>query len=479
LDGFTHRGVVEGFYGTPYSHADRVWLIQRIGAWGMNRYLYAPKDDPRHRVEWRSAYSAEQMREFAELVGLGAGAGVDVGFALSPGLSIEYSSREDVAALERKFLAFREIGSRFFGLALDDVPGHLVHEADRDAFDCLAEAHVSLAHSVADALGADATLCLVPTDYLGCEPTEYLEELGEKLDPGIQVGWTGRTVVSPEVRSDEARKRAATLRRKLLLWDNYPVTDGPMRPMLHLGPYLGRDAALPEHLSGVLLNPMEHAHASGVALRTAADFLRDPGAYHPEQAWSRAIEELGAGAAGTFADFARGHRFSVLAPEDRDRPLEEAFASLRDAVESGADAGEELSALRRLLKARLDAADRLRGDLEDQELSSELEPWLAAHHDETRRMNAAVDLLEILCSGASRLAKVMGFFVLEGKLTRITTAPVASYGARRLLYPQLLSLRDDAAGFGPDPALIRNRCLSDEFLDFAEQRALLSLQTPA
>src|SRR5258706_10868738 len=50
MEGFVHRGIIEGFYGPPYSHADRLWLIDKLGAWGLNRYVYAPKDDPLHRV---------------------------------------------------------------------------------------------------------------------------------------------------------------------------------------------------------------------------------------------------------------------------------------------------------------------------------------------------------------------------------------------------------------------------------------------
>ena len=60
---FIHRGVIEGFYGPPYVHADRLWLIERLGAWGMNRYVYAPKDDPLHRAEWRSPYGETTLAE--------------------------------------------------------------------------------------------------------------------------------------------------------------------------------------------------------------------------------------------------------------------------------------------------------------------------------------------------------------------------------------------------------------------------------
>lgn len=464
--------MVEGFYGPPWSHADRCWLVERIGSWGMNRYVYAPKDDPLHRAEWRTPYPTGKLREFAELIEIGARAGVDVGFAVSPGLSITYADAADRAALAAKYASFRELGARFFALTVDDVPAQLVHEADRAAFPSLAAAHVGLAHGVAEAIGPEATLWLVPTEYVATEPTAYLEELGLTLDPAIEVGWTGRTVVSPTIEAAEARARSATLRRPLLVWDNAPVSDGPMRAMLHLGPYLGRDPDLTASVCGALLNPMELAHASAVMLRTAADQLASPASYDAEVSWARAVEELGAGAPAAFRTFARAHRFSALAPEDRDAEVESAWSALRGAIEGRGPVTSELSALRALLGERLRAADALRADLSDRALAAEIEPWLTAHHDETRRMAAALDLLATLASDASRFHRALALLGFEGRLSRIPTASVASYGPRRVVYPQLVGMREDSAGFGADPVLYRDLCLADEIVRFAEDLAL-------
>jgi hypothetical protein len=71
---------------------------------------------------------------------------------------------------------------------------------------------------------------------------------------------------------------------------------------------------------------------------------------------------------------------------------------------------------------------------------------------------------------------VFAFFHLEGKLTRIAPAAVASYGPRRVLYPQLGSLRDDQAQFGADQALFLGRCLADEVVALAEEVALARLR---
>jgi hyaluronoglucosaminidase len=478
MSDFIHRGVIEGFYGPPYSHADRLWLIERLGAWGMNRYVYAPKDDPLHRAQWRTPYASSTMDEFAALVQRGQSAGVEVGFAISPGLTIEYASAADLRALQSKFLSFHALGARFFCLALDDVPTVLMHAGDQARFGSLATAHVHLAQAVADALGAESTLWLVPTDYVGVEPTDYLEVLGCELAPSIEIGWTGRTVLSPTITAAEAARRAATLRRRLLVWDNIPVADGPMRPMLHLGPYAGRDAALAEHVSGFMLNPMVQARPSGIALRTAADYMRAPHAYDREASWRAALAELGEGAVEAFAVFAAAHRFSPQLPDDRDPDVETALAALRSALDGRGESGTVLAELRRLIDARVVAAETLRAGLVDRKLAEQIEPWLAAHHSESERMAAALDLLEVLCADAAPMQQVFALFRLEGMLTRIAPAAVASYGPRRVLYPQLGSMRDDGAAFGTDPALILDRCLADELVALAERMALARLSAP-
>jgi hyaluronoglucosaminidase len=450
-------------------------MIERLGAWGMNRYVYAPKDDPLHRAQWRTPYPADAVREFAELIECGRSVGVEVGFAISPGLTIEYGAAADVAALQQKFRAFHELGARWFCLALDDVPTSLLHAGDQNRFGSLAAAHVALAHAVAEALG-DSTLWLVPTDYVGTAGTDYLDVLGSELAPAIEVGWTGRTVISPTIPAAEAAQRAATLRRRLLVWDNVPVNDGPMRPMLHLGPYIGRPADLAEHASGLLLNPMVQARASAVAVRTAADYMRDPRGYDPAAAWRDAVAELGAGAVDAFGVFGAAHRFSPLLPDDRDSELEAAVDALRAALRGGGSPAPALAALRPLVDARLTAAETVRAELTDRRLAAEIEPWLAAHHIESERVGAALDLLETLCADTAPMQQVFAFFHLEGKLTRIAPAAVASYGPRRVLYPQLGAMQDDRAQFSGDPALFRDRCLADEFVALAEEMALARLR---
>ena len=467
---FRHRGIVEGFYGRPWAHADRLWWVDRLAQLGMNTYVIAPKDDPLQRQRWRDPYPPEEWARFGELVRRGRGGGVEVGFALSPGLSIRYEDAADVATLVEKLRAFAALGSRFLALCVDDVPTELVHAEDRAAFGSLAAAHVALAHAVRAVLGPEVVLWLVPTDYAGNEGSPYLEELGAKLDPAIEVGWTGRTTVPPTVRADEAHARAALLRRKVLLWDNVPVSDGPMRTLLHLVPYCGREPGLADHASGVLLNPMQHARASYVTVAGAAAFLADPARFDAETAWQGAVRSLGAGAEDAFETFALAHRFSPLTPTDRDPPLEAAWTHFRRGQTS-----DFRSQLRALVDARVAAGDALRSGLDDRRLLAELEPWLAGHERESRRIAAALDLLDTLAGAGDSLAKALAWIRCEGRLTTNAPAVTTSFGPRRVLYPQLTGLAAGTARFGSDPALFRNRCLADEIVDFAAESALAAV----
>lgn len=58
-----YRGVVEGFYGTPWSHEVRMSLIDIYGKYKMNAYLYGPKDDPYHSCpNWRLPYPEKKPK---------------------------------------------------------------------------------------------------------------------------------------------------------------------------------------------------------------------------------------------------------------------------------------------------------------------------------------------------------------------------------------------------------------------------------
>ncbi len=64
-----YRGVVEGFYGTPWSHQARLSQLKFYGKNKMNTYIYGPKDDPYHSApNWRLPYPDKEAAQLQELV---------------------------------------------------------------------------------------------------------------------------------------------------------------------------------------------------------------------------------------------------------------------------------------------------------------------------------------------------------------------------------------------------------------------------
>lgn len=260
------KGIIEGFYGRPWTWQERVELCQWCAARGMTDYLYAPKDDPLHRQQWRDLYPQDWLTGFSRFT---EQAGVRVGFAISPGLSIDYRSSTDRTALLDKIRQVLDQGVQVVGLLLDDI----------DVRPGLGEDHADLTAWLRGALPEDCLLLLTPTIYTGVEPTPYLDALARGVPPEVPIAWTGWTVVADQLTATEARLRAAALGgRPPLVWDNYPANDMIMADRLHLGPLRGRDPLLAEACWGYLANPMNQPRASRPALASIAAWLdgQDP-----------------------------------------------------------------------------------------------------------------------------------------------------------------------------------------------------------
>jgi hyaluronoglucosaminidase len=283
---------VEGFYGAPWNHQDRLEMLRFEGQHGMNVYYYAPKDDPYHRKLWREPYPPEQMKQLDELVSTARAGFVDFCFAISPGLSMVYSSEEDFSKLTAKLASVGKLGVSCFALFLDDVPPELQSPQDRERFPTLAQAHASLINKLDGHLKSqskDNRLVVTPTTYTNeWGSRDYIRELGSAVNEDVAIVWTGPEVASPAITVAQAREWSEWLRRKPLVWDNFPVNDGrPWR--VHLGPLRGRDANLPDAIRGVFSNPMNQPRASMLPLETIADYLWNPAAYDPERSLKKAV----------------------------------------------------------------------------------------------------------------------------------------------------------------------------------------------
>ncbi len=380
---FAVRGVVEGFYGVPWSHDARVDAITFLASRGLNAYVYAPKDDAKHRAAWREPYDDEELDRFRALAAHAERHGVQFGFAISPGLDMTYAADDDRAALYDKLSPLVDAGVPWFLLLVDDIsmrPG-------------LAAEHADLASWLWQRLRTardDVAMALCPTEYVGTRPSPYLSVLGAGMPADVDIMWTGPTVCSPEINADDALAWAEALGdRRVIVWDNYPVNDAPMANSLHLGPYRGRDAKLVDVVAGVLCNPMTQPRASLVALSTAMQFLTAPDDYDEAAAWSRAIDDVGGDRAQPLAVLARACADSAVASPDE---LE--LARLVDELEQEVDGPGWISTVEKIA-AELRAARSLpdafaAGDA----LGAELAPWADAARREAEAGLAALRLIQ-------------------------------------------------------------------------------------
>ena len=58
------NSLAAGFYGCPWTTHQRKSLFERMQEFHLDTYLYAPKDDCKHRMYWRDLYSVEEAGMF-------------------------------------------------------------------------------------------------------------------------------------------------------------------------------------------------------------------------------------------------------------------------------------------------------------------------------------------------------------------------------------------------------------------------------
>ncbi|MFN0066632.1 MAG: beta-N-acetylglucosaminidase domain-containing protein [Limisphaerales bacterium] len=290
--------MIEGFYGPPWSLAEREELLAALPGWGLDTYLYGPKDDLHHRARWREPYAAAEAAGLASLIAGCAVRGVRFFYALGPGLDLRFGDDADRERLRARLAQLLDLGGRHFALLFDDIPDRM-RDADRERFGSFAAAQADVANGLLAFVrgrAPDARLLFCPTPYCGRMTAAglggagYLETLGRALHPDFGVFWTGPEIISREITVAHVREVASRLRRKPVIWDNLHADDYDGRRVF-LGPYAGRPPELRAEVAGILTNPNTEHAVNHVALRTLGDWLHAGEAWEPRAAYLRALGE--------------------------------------------------------------------------------------------------------------------------------------------------------------------------------------------
>ena len=384
------RGVVEGFYGTPWSHQARLSLIDFYGRYKMNTYIYGPKDDPYHSSpDWRKPYPEDEAADIKELVEACRANYVDFVWAIHPGQDIKWNE-EDYAALVAKFEDMYALGVRAFAIFFDDISGDGANPYRQvELLNRLGEEFVKVKGDV-------APLIICPTDYnrSWANPTERgsLAVYGRELDSSVRVFWTGDYVCS-DLTPATLEWVGTRIQRPALYWWNFPVTDY-CRHIVMQGLVYGLDQTLTaENLCGFVSNPMEHAEASKLALYGVADYTWNIEDYDPHANWERGLGVLAGEDAGeAYRTFAI-HSCDTESGYRRDESWETEVFDFDDYTQQQYDA--LLEEFRRVEAAPEEMAE----NCSNEALMRELSPWLEEFGKLGARGVRTLELIKVFESG--------------------------------------------------------------------------------
>ncbi|MBB3780051.1 hyaluronoglucosaminidase [Xanthomonas campestris] len=392
------RGTIEGFYGAPWSMADRSKHIEFLARSKANTFIYSPKDDPYARDRWREAYPAATLKALGKLAATARRNHVDFVYAISPGPTVCFSDPADAKALLRKFDAFRALGVRSFYVALDDIEYTKWNcERDKTTFGASGAQAAGIAQSYllnlvqADLVArhdASSELIMVPTEYYDAKESPYKEALRKHLDPKIVVQWTGTDVVPPAISIPDARAATKAFGRKTLLWDNYPVNDFETSAgRLLMAPYARREAGLSAELSGIVSNPMNQEVPSRVAVMGLTAFAWNDTGYDAQRTWHAAARDLAGGDAQVTAALLTFFDTQHLAPTFGSQPWQEQAPRLKAVLDhvretialgDAAARSQAIAELARTADAFAAAPQIIRTGVADKGFAEQSRPWLEA-----------------------------------------------------------------------------------------------------
>jgi hypothetical protein len=296
---------IRGLKGLWWAGIDKYYkAVEWMPKHGMNWLMLCYTAYPESGKDWRQDYTPQHLAEMRELVTRGNDRGVTICLSFNPGIwskpPLEHSSEADYQAAWRKVKAAHDIGIYWIGLCLDDIHRALT-PADQEKYGTLQAAQVDFTNRLwrdMQALTPRPHLIFCPSVYFTADMLkhqDYINYVGEKLDPQIDIFWTGPGVVYSSITTADCAQEEKWLRRKPFIWDNYPVnymfgqTDRPWRPIL--APLDGRYKELPAATAGILFTPMMQWEVIEIPLVSVADYLRDPRGYDPSREKARILAE--------------------------------------------------------------------------------------------------------------------------------------------------------------------------------------------
>ena len=177
------------------------------------------------RSRWREIHTQSELDQLSSLSSHYHANQLRWGLGLSPlGLGESYTAA-DRRQLLAKVASLNELQPDVLCILFDDIRGDI---------DGLAARQLEITADIMAASSACQHI-VCPTYYsfdpvleevFGAMPEAYLHQLGAGLPAEVEVFWTGAKVISEQYTAEDIEPVADILRRKPVIWDNYPVNDG-------------------------------------------------------------------------------------------------------------------------------------------------------------------------------------------------------------------------------------------------------------
>ena len=316
------RGIIEGYYGVPYSAEVTKDLFRFMARYKMNTYMYGAKSDSYHSRYWAEPYPVEitehqkkigyltqdMMKDIAETATANK---VNFIWAIHPGKAFaDPDNKEVIDKIMEKFLCMYNLGVREFGLFVDDVG---VPSEDNIMALC-AENLTKLQNRIDEKWnrpGAAPEDMVNPLHYVpqlyaySWVPEERAQKFFESLSSTpkkVNIYITGCNVWSvPNNQDLETVEK--WLGRKVSWWWNYPCNDQDMTKIFTADTYTNfRDethilnlSRLEENLKGantVIINPMQQGELSKIPLFGVACYTWNNSDFNNDKNWIAATDAV-------------------------------------------------------------------------------------------------------------------------------------------------------------------------------------------
>ena len=411
-----NRGFIEGYYGNPWSNADRAELMRYGGDLKLTQYFFAPKDDPYHNKKWRELYPEEKLAEIRELARVGNQNKTRYVWTIHPFMNnrIRFGNdadyQKDLETIKAKFTQLMDVGVREFGILADDAPSPVggynsYNRLMKDMTDWLTEKQATY-------VGLRKEMIFVPGQYWGNGREDELKSLNENLPSSTSMTLTGGKIwgeVSENFLSNLKNNLTAGGKtyRPVSLWINWPVTDNSKQHLI-LG---GGEKFLhpnvdPSLLSGIMLNPMQQSEPSKIALFSAAQYAWKQ--WKSEEA--KRVNDIAFNFVenGKFTDSEASVAFRELGKHMINQNMDGRVVKLEESVElapklatfmSKLKAGQDVSAERQELRAefaKLKAAAQLYKASGDEKMRAQIHYWLDNTIDQMDALSALLDGTEAI-----------------------------------------------------------------------------------